>query len=90
MPTILFRIGIVLIAVSTLLFASLLIIPFLSISTEIKLTVTTIVVIVSEITFWTGGLLVGKEVITKYKKYFNPLNWFRKSKDLDNNQESSL
>jgi len=90
MPKILFRIGIVLIAVSTLLFASLLIIPFLNISTEVKLSVTTIVVIVSEITFWTGGLLVGKEVVTKYKKYFNPLNWFRKNKYIDNNQETSL
>ena len=90
MPKLLFRIGIILIAVSTLLFASLLIIPFLNITTDIKVTATTIVVIVSEITFWTGGLLVGKEVITKYKKYCNPLNWFRKSKDIDNNQESSL
>jgi len=90
MAKILFRIGIVLISVSTLLFASLLIIPFLNISTEVKLSATTIVVIVSEITFWTGGLLVGKEVVTKYKKYFNPLNWFRKNKDIDNNQESSL
>lgn len=90
MPKLLFKIGIILITVSTLLFASLLVIPFLNISTEIKVTATTIVVIVSEITFWTGGLLVGKEVITKYKKYFNPLNWFRKNKDIDNNQESSL
>ncbi len=90
MPKLLFKIGIILITVSTLLFASLLVIPFLNISTEIKVTATTIVVIVSEITFWTGGLLVGKEVITKYKKYFNPLNWLRKNKDIDNNQESSL
>lgn len=84
MPKLLFRIGIILITVSTLLFASLLIIPFLNISTDIKVTATTIVVIVSEITFWTGGLLVGKEVITKYKKYFNPLNWFRKNRDTEN------
>ena len=84
MPKILFRIGIILIAVSTLLFASLLVIPFLNISTDIKVTATTIVVIVSEITFWTGGLLVGKEVITKYKKYFNPLNWFRKNRETEN------
>jgi len=82
MPKLLFRIGIILITVSTLLFASLLIIPFLNISNEAKLSATTIMVILSEITFWTGGLLVGKEVIARYKKYFNPLNWFRKNKDI--------
>jgi hypothetical protein len=30
-----------------------------------------------EIIFWSGGLLVGKELFTKYKKQLNPKNWFK-------------
>jgi hypothetical protein len=30
--------------------------------------------------FWAGGLLVGKELFTKYKNRLNPKNWFKKSK----------
>jgi len=31
-----------------------------------------------EVVFWAGGLLVGKELFTKYKKQLNPVSWFRK------------
>lgn len=34
--------------------------------------------IFSEITFWTGGILLGKEVAKKYRSYLNPKNWTRK------------
>lgn len=29
-----------------------------------------------EITWWLGVALLGKQVYEKYKKYFNPVNWF--------------
>jgi len=28
--------------------------------------------------FWSGGFLVGKEILSKYKSYLNPKNWFNK------------
>jgi len=73
-----FKLGLSLIILSTLIFASLLIIPFLKIDNTIKISITTIIIIIGEITFWTGGFLVGKEILSKYKSYLIPKNWFKK------------
>lgn len=73
-----FKTGIFLIILSTALFLSLLAVPFLGLAGKSKITLTTITVILGEVTFWIGGLLLGKELFNKYKAYFNPLNWFRK------------
>jgi len=70
--------GIALIIFSTLLFASLLAVPFLEADGKTKITITTIIIVLGEITFWVGGILLGKELFNKYKSYFNPMNWFRK------------
>ncbi|OAS14303.1 transporter suffix domain-containing protein [Paenibacillus oryzisoli] len=35
--------------------------------------------IFSEVTFWTGGIVLGKEVAKKYRSYLNPKNWKRKN-----------
>ena len=63
---------------SILVFILLLLIPFLKIDTKSKLTVTTIIIVAGEILFWTGGILVGKEMFTKYKTYLNPKKWFKR------------
>ena len=73
-----FKTGIILIAVSVFLFASLLIIPFLSFDKQTKITVTTIAFVLAEVTFYSGGALLGKEIFSKYKSWFNPKNWFKK------------
>lgn len=73
-----FKTGITLIILSTLLFASLLAVPFLDIAGKTKITLSTLAVILGEITFWVGGILLGKELFSKYKSYFNPFNWFKK------------
>ena len=73
-----FKTGIFLIIVSTLLFTSLLAVPFVDVTGKTKITISTIAVILGEITFWTGGILLGKELFTKYKSYLNPVNWFKK------------
>jgi uncharacterized membrane-anchored protein len=73
-----FKIGIGLIVISSLLYASLLAVPFLKISVTAKLSITPVIVIIGEILFWVGGILVGKEVIMKYRKNINPKNWFKK------------
>lgn len=72
------RLGLILIIVSIPLFLSLPFIPFLNLENNQKLTFTTIVFISAEVLFWSGGLLVGKELFQKYKSRLNPITWFKK------------
>lgn len=76
------KLGIILMIVSVPLFLALPVIPFLDWENETKITLTTVLFIAAEIIFWSGGLLVGKELFTKYKSYFNPKNWFKKKEPL--------
>lgn len=76
-----FKLGLFLVILSCLLFLMLPIIPFLSIANNTKITITTILFIIAEITFWSGGLLLGKELFTKYKSYLDPRKWFSKKVD---------
>ncbi|MEI7828853.1 MAG: transporter suffix domain-containing protein [Prolixibacteraceae bacterium] len=77
--TIKFKIGAILILVSVVLFLLIPVIPFLSITRGVKITISTVLFVLGEITFWSGGILLGKELLDKYKSYLNPKNW--KSKD---------
>ena len=70
--------GISLMILASVLFLCIPVVPFLDIEGKTKITISTILFILGEITFWGGGLLVGKELFTKYKSYFNPKNWFKK------------
>ncbi len=67
--------------VSVPVFLFIPIIPFLNVDNIEKVKITTITFIVAEILFWSGGVLVGKELFSKYKSYFNPLNWFKKKQE---------
>ena len=73
-----FKTGIALIGISTLLFLSILGVPFLDVANKVKITATTVLIILGEITFWVGGFLLGKEILNKYKAYLNPKTWFKK------------
>ena len=75
------KLGIVIMAISVLLFLFLPVIPFLSIDNNTKITISTIVFITAEVTFYGGGFLVGKELFSKYKSYLNPKNWFKKKQE---------
>lgn len=75
------RLGIFLIILSVILFLSLPVVPFLAIDNKTKVSASTIIFVLAEVTFWSGGLLVGKELFSKYKSYLNPKNWFRKKKE---------
>ena len=72
------KLGISLMVVSAIVFMSLPIVPFLDVDNTTKVSISTIIIVIGEITFWGGGLLVGKELFSKYKSYFNPKNWFKK------------
>ena len=76
-----FKLGLVIIVLSVLLFLSLPVIPFLAFDGKTKVTISTVVFIIAEITFYTGGFLLGKELFSKYKSYLNPKNWFKKKKE---------
>jgi hypothetical protein len=88
-----FNLGIFLIVLSTLLYASLIVLPFLDIPVSVKLGITPVVIIAGEIIFWIGGILVGKEIIIKYRRFFNPLHWLKRKnaedKDAHSNDQNS-
>ena len=68
---------------SGVFFAATFIIPFFDLPTKTKVIASTISLVLMEIVFWSGGLLVGKELFTKYKYQMNPKNWFKKPKTSD-------
>jgi hypothetical protein len=72
------KLGLVLIVASCLLWAAVLVVPFLPFPLTSKATIITILVIVSEVIFWLGILLAGKELAHRYRSQFNPIEWWRK------------
>lgn len=83
------RIGIILILVSIVFFLSLPVIPLLDLDGDFKVTLGTVVFILAEVFFYTGGFLVGKELFSKYKKYMNPKNWFKKKNSEEEPEHNS-
>lgn len=63
---------------SGVFFGATFVIPMLDLPTKTKIIASTTSLILMEIVFWSGGLLVGKELFTRYKKQMNPKNWFKK------------
>ena len=83
-----FKTGITLIIISTLLFTSLFAVPFLDVDGKTKIAITTVAIVLMEITFWVGGFLLGKELLNKYKAYLYPKNWFKKKSIPVTNEDS--
>lgn len=81
------RWGFGLIIASCILYGLLLVVPLLNVSIGTKTITATVLVISGEVSFWVGGIIVGKEVVKKYRRQLNPMNWFGKKKD-DPVQES--
>ncbi|HZK18304.1 MAG TPA: transporter suffix domain-containing protein [Clostridia bacterium] len=74
----LYRLGIGLIIASFLVWLIPIVTPFTPLPTKTKASVIAASIIVAEIMFWSGGLLVGKEVFAKLKKRLNPTKWWNK------------
>ncbi len=68
--------AIVLIALSFLLYALLPVLPFLPLTVTTKSVAGGVMIGASEIVFWTGAIILGKEAVAKYKRWMNPLHWF--------------
>lgn len=71
------KLGIFLMIFSGVFFGATFIIPFFDLPAKTKIILSSASLILMEIIFWSGGLLVGKELFTKYKKQLNPKNWFK-------------
>jgi len=82
------KLGIFLMVFSGVFFAVTFVIPFLELPSQTKVIASTTSLILMEIVFWLGGLLVGKELFSKYKKQLNPRNWFSQKQLTKENSKS--
>ncbi len=77
------KMGIFLMIFSGVFFVATFIIPLFDLPVKTKVIASTTSLILMEVVFWSGGLLVGKELFLKYKNRLNPKNWRRKNKTDD-------
>jgi dipeptide/tripeptide permease len=75
-----FKLGVVLIIISVIIFLTLFAMPFISVGTKTKITVL-VMIICGETMFWVGTILIGKEVWNKYKSYLKSGEWLNKKKE---------
>jgi membrane-anchored protein YejM (alkaline phosphatase superfamily) len=73
------KLGIFLMIFSGVFFAATIIFPLTDLPVKTKVIASTISLVLMEIVFWSGGLLVGKELFTRYKRKLNPISWFKKT-----------
>ena len=81
-----FKWGIVLLIICVPAFLAIPVIPFLHIGNGAKVTISAILFVIGEATFWAGALLLGKELLSKYTSRFNPKNWFKRNSDTKENK----
>ncbi|MFJ7678952.1 transporter suffix domain-containing protein [Peribacillus sp. NPDC097264] len=80
-----YKIGMVLLMLSLLTWLIPVVAPFTPFSTNIKAMIIGGAIIIAEIMFWVGAILVGKEVAARYKSYLHPKNW-RKKREGENHR----
>lgn len=72
------KIGILLVILSCVLYGGLLIVPFTPYTAGTKAVISTALIVSGEASFWFGALILGKELVTRYRKHLNPFRWFKK------------
>ena len=75
------RIGIVMISISVACFLFLLAVPFLQVRPKFKITLTTVLIVVGEVMFWVGTILIGKDVYNKFKEKLKSREWLNKKNE---------
>lgn len=63
-----YKVGLGLIFASLGLYGLMISLPFMDIPFDHKVGVASVAFVLSEVTFWTGGLLAGKEIFARYGK----------------------
>lgn len=76
-----FRLGIILISVSVVFFLIIFTLPFITMDTKIKIALTTTLIVVGEVSFWVGTILIGKEVYQKFMAMLKSGEWLEKKKE---------
>lgn len=84
-----FRLGIILISVSVAFFLIIFAMPFVSMDTKIKIGLTTTLIVVGEVCFWVGTLLIGKEVYIKFMAKLKSGEWLAKKKEDESNLDDN-
>ena len=70
-------IAVILILLSGLFFGLIFLVPFFPVTLATKGVLVTGCIISCEVAWWAGVAIAGKQVITKYKRYLKPGNWFK-------------
>jgi len=76
--------GIVLLIICVVAFLAIPVVPFLEMGNSAKITLSAILFVIGEATFWVGGILLGKELLGKYTFRLNPKNWFKRKSGTEN------
>jgi hypothetical protein len=69
---------VVLLVIPGALYAAVPVVPFLPLTTAQKIGLSSGLVVAAEVVFWVAALFVGKEVISRYRRFFDPRVWFRR------------
>ena len=68
---------IVLLVIPGALYAAIPVIAFLPLTTAQKIGLSAGLVVAAEVIFWGAALFVGREVISRYRRFFDPRAWKR-------------
>jgi hypothetical protein len=69
---------VVLLVVPGALYAAVPVVAFLPLTTAQKIGVSSGLVVAAEVVFWGAALFVGKEAVSRYRRFLDPRAWFRK------------
>jgi hypothetical protein len=69
---------VVLFVIPGALYAAVPVVPFLPLTTAQKIGLSSGLVVAAEAVFWIAALFVGREVISRYRRFFDPRAWFRR------------
>ena len=64
-----------LVVVPSALYAAVPAVPFLPLSTGAKVLLASGLVVVAEAVFWGAALLLGKEIVARYRRFLDPRGW---------------
>ena len=74
------KLGLILVGFANFFLALILLVPFLDLDLAGKGVLSLSLFVIGEVLFYAGLFLVGKELVGKYRKYFNPMYWFNRKK----------
>lgn len=67
---------VILVVVPTVLYAAVAVVPFLPLSTGAKIWLASGLAVAAEIVFWGAAVFVGKEVVSRYRRFLDPRRLF--------------